>query len=159
MSNLHKDWIRAAVAAGLARIENAKVSVKGVPNKGDNTEIAFEKVVFIIETAEQAANLMKLGDSVRGTTKNDDGVEVLREHPIAELLSYAYGLNCRAKVRADFERQFEDPDKALKKIAALLVKSGQFKNETKALAAARLMQEDTDDETEPDENTEGEASA
>ena len=148
MSNLHKDWIRAAVEQGLARFEEAKVTVKGVPNKGDEKLIAFEKAVFTIETDEQSAALMKLGDAARGTTKNDEGVEVQKEHPVAELLSYAYGLNCRAKIRADFERQFEDPDKALKKIAALLVKSGQFKNEAKALAAARLMQEDTDDEVD-----------
>ncbi len=150
MSNLHKEWIRLAVAAGLARIEYAEVTVKGVPNKGDIKEINFEKVVFTIETAEQSAALMKLGDAARGTTKNDEGTEVPKEHPVAELLTYAYGLNCRAKVRADFERQFEDPDKALKKIAALLVKSGQFKSETKALAAARLMAEDEDAEDESD---------
>lgn len=148
MSNLHKDWIREAVAAGLARIEDATVTVKGVPNAGDLKEIKFDKVVFTIETAEQSAALMALGDKARGTTKNDEGVEVPKEHPVADLLSYAYGLNCRAKVRADFERQFEDPDKALKKIAALLVKGGQFKDETKALAAARLMREDTDDEVD-----------
>ena len=146
MSNLHKDWIRSAVADGLARIEDANVTVKGVPNTGDVKEISFEKVVFTIETAEQATKLMALGATARGTTKNDDGVEVPKEHPVADLLTYAYGLNCRAKVRADFERQFEDPDKALKKIAALLVKSGQFKDEAKALAAARIMREDTDDD-------------
>ena len=146
MSNLHKDWIRSAVSEGLARIENATVTVKGVPNKGDIKEISFEKVVFTIENETTASALMALGAKARGTTKNDEGVEVPKEHPVAELLTYAYGLNCRAKVRADFERQFEDPDKALKKIAALLVKSGQFKDEAKALAAARIMREDTDDE-------------
>ena len=146
MSNLHKEWIRAAVAKGLARIEKAEVTVKGVPNKGDIKEISFEKVIFTIDNDAQSAALMQLGEAARGTTKDDDGKEVPREHPVAELLTYAYGLNCRAKVRADFERQFEDPDKALKKIAALLVKSGQFKDEAKALAAARIMREDTDDE-------------
>ncbi len=148
MSNLHKDWIRAAVAQGLARFEKAKVTVKGVPAPGDTKEIEFDKVVFSIDTAEQAAALMKLGDAARGTTKDKDGKEVPKEHPVSEYLSYAYGLNCRAKVRADFERQFEDPDKALKKIAALLVKSGQYKSEEKALACARLMREDTDDEAD-----------
>ncbi len=148
MSNLHKDWIRAAIDHGLARIEKANVTVKGVPNAGDTKEIEFDKVVFTIETAEQSADLMRLGDTARGTTKDDKGAEVPKEHPVADLLTYAYGLNCRAKVRADFERQFEDPDKALKKIAALLVKSGQFKDEAKALAAARIMREDTDDEVD-----------
>ena len=151
MSNLHKEWIRAAVAEGLARIEDAVVTVKGVPNKGDEKEISFEKVVFTIETEAQSASLMALGAEARGTTKNDEGVEVPKEHPVAELLTYAYGLNCRAKVRADFERQFEDPDKALKKIAALLVKSGQFKDEAKALAAARIMREDTDEDEASDD--------
>ena len=149
---LHKDWIKAAVALGLARTEDATVTVKGVPNKGDIKEISFEKVVFTIEDEASASKLMVEGAKARGTTKNDEGTEVPKEHPVAELLTYAYGLNCRAKVRADFERQFEDPDKALKKIAARLVKSGQFKSETKALAAARLMAEDEDTEDEGDDN-------
>ena len=72
-----------------------------------------------------------------------------KANPLADLLTYAYGLNCRAKVRADFEAQFEDPEKAIKKIADALVKSGRFKSYEKALATARLLEED-EDEDSPD---------
>ena len=148
MSNLHKDWIRSAVAEGLARIEEANVTVKGVPNKGDLKLIPFEKIIFTIDTEAEGARLMAIAEAGRGTTTDDDGKEVPKANPVADLVTYAYGLNCRAKVRADFESKFEDPEKAIKAMAKLLVKSGRFKSEEKALAAARLLQEDDDEEDE-----------
>ena len=146
VSNLHKSWIETAVSKGLARFEDAEITVRNVPNKGDETKVPFKKVAFTIDNPEQASALAAIAEAGRGTTKDDDGNEHPAEHPLATLLTYAYGLNCRAKVRAEFESQYEDPDKALKKIAALLVKSGQFKDEAKALAAARAMREASDDD-------------
>lgn len=141
VSDLHKSFVTAAAAKGLVRFEAAKVTVKNVPNKGDEQEIPFEAAVFTIETPEQAAELFKLAEADRPTVKTDDG-EAPGDNPVATLLGYAYGLNCRAKVRSQFEAKFEDPDKAVKKIAEMLVKSGQFKSFDKALAAAKLMRED-----------------
>lgn len=138
MANLHKPWILSAVEAGLARIAQAKVTVKNVPNKGDVQEVPFDAVEFIVPDAASATKLYELAESAR--TKDDEGV--LSENPLNILLGYAYGLNCRAKVRAQFEARFEDPEKGIKKIAEMLVKTGRFKTYEKALAAARLMQED-----------------
>ena len=137
MANLHKAWITSAVEAGLARIAEAKVTVKNVPNKGDVQEVPFDAVEFILPDAASAQALYSLAETAR--TKDDEGN--LSENPLNILLGYAYGLNCRAKVRAQFEAKFEDPEKAVKKIAEMLVKSGRFKTFDKALAAAKLMQE------------------
>ncbi len=147
MSNLHKSWISDAVAKGLGRIEKASISVKNVPNKGDEKDIPFDKVVFTLTDADSLAALWTLAETARGTEKLEDGTEVPGENPVNTLLTYAYGLNCRAKVRADFESQFVDPDKAVKKIAEMLVKAGQFKSFDKALAAAKAMRE-TDESDE-----------
>jgi hypothetical protein len=144
MSNLHKSWISDAVNKGLARFVPANITVKNVPNKGDEKEIPFEKVEFTVTDDAGIQALWTLGEAARGTVKAEDGTEVPGENPLNTLLTYAYGLNCRAKVRADFERQFEDPDKALKQIAEKLVKSGKFKSYDKALAAAKLLTEDED---------------
>jgi len=146
VSNLHKEWIKNAVSKSLARTTDASITVKDVPNKGDKKDIPFEKVEFALTDADGLTALWALAESARGTVKLEDGTEVPGENPINTLLTYAYGLNCRAKVRADFERQFEDPDKAVKKIAEMLVKSGQFKNYDKALAAAKAMRETADDD-------------
>lgn len=146
MAELHKPWILSALAAGLVRFEDAKVTVKDVPNKGDKQEIPFKSAVFVIDSPESAASLYKLAEADKGTVKAEDGTEVPAENPIGTLLAYAYGLNCRAKVRAQFEARFEDPDKAVKKIAEMLVKAGQFKSFEKALAAAKLMREEPAEE-------------
>lgn len=145
MSELHKPWILAAVAKGLVRFESAKVKINDTPNKGDKHEEPFESAVFVVESATDAANLYNLAETDRGTVKQEDGTEVPGDNPIGVLLGYAYGLNCRAKVRARYEAKYEDPDKAVKKIAEMLVKSGQFKSLDKALAAARLMREEPDE--------------
>jgi hypothetical protein len=141
---LHKAWILAAVAANLARIEEAKVTVKNVPNKGDEKKVPFDHIVFATD-ADSIVKLFALAEAEKGTTKDDDGNEVPNENPLNTLLTYAYGLNCRAKVRAQYEGQFEDPEKGIKKIAEMLVKTGRFKTFEKALAAARLMQEDDEE--------------
>lgn len=148
MSNLHKSWIETAVSEGLARFEDANITVKNVPNKGDNKEIPFKKVVFVLTDAASVTKLYALAEAAKGTTKDDAGNDVPAENPINVLLTYAYGLNCRAKVRADFERQFEDPDKALRKAAEALVKGGLFKDVDKALVAVKAMREESDDEEE-----------
>lgn len=145
MANLHKAWIDTAVEKGLARFEDANVTVKDVPNKGDKQEIAFKKVVFLIDNAKQATELFTLAEAGRRTTTDDEGNEVTGSNPLASFATYAYGLECRAKVRAEFEGKFEDPDKGLKKIADMLVKTGKFKSVEKALAAARLLQESEED--------------
>lgn len=141
MAELHKPWILAAANAGLVRFEDAEVTVKNVPNKGDEKKVPFKAAVFTIENKAQASELYELAEADKGTIKLENGTEVPGDNPIATLLAYAYGLNCRAKVRAQFESQFEDPEKGIKKIAEMLVKTGRFKSFDKALAAARLMQE------------------
>lgn len=146
MAELHKPWILSAQAAGLVRFETAKVTVKDVPNKGDKQEIPFNAASFVLTSAADAAKLYDLAEVDKGTVKLEDGSEVPAENPVATLLAYAYGLNCRAKVRAQFEAKFEDPDKAVKKIAEMLVKAGQFKSFEKALAAAKLMREEPAEE-------------
>jgi len=145
MAELHKPWILAAVAKALVRFEDAKVTVKNVPNKDDIQEVPFKAATFILSSPEDAAALYTLAEADRGTIKLEDGSEVPGDNPVASYLAYAYGLNCRAKVRAQFEAKFEDPDKAVKKIAEMLVKSGAFKSFDKALAAARLMREEVDE--------------
>ncbi len=119
-------------------------------------EIDFDKIVFTPDSETDVAALYVHAETARGKTKGDDGVEVPKANPLADLLTYAYGLNCRAKVRADFEAQFEDPEKAIKKIADALVKSGRFKSYEKALATARLLEEDDDegDEAVPEPDAE-----
>lgn len=146
MANLHKAWILAAAEKNFVRFEDAAVTVKNVPNKGDEKKVDFKAALFTIESPEDAAALYTLAETERTRTKADDGTETIGDNPLATLLAYAYGLNCRAKVRAQFESQFEDPDKAVKKIAEMLVKAGQFKNLDKALAAAKLMREQPEDE-------------
>jgi len=148
MAELHKPWILLAVAAGLARLEDAKVKINDLPNKGDKHEEPFKSVVFDVDSREAASELFDLAEAAKGTVKVEvDGkeTEVPAENPLSVLLGYAYGLNCRAKVRAQYEAKFEDPDKAVKKIAEMLVKSGQFKSLDKALAAAKLMREEPDE--------------
>ena len=145
MSNLHKDWILSAVKGDLARTAEATITVRDVPEKGKTVEVPFEKVEFAIDSGDEMLALWTLAEASRTTVKDDDGKDVQTENPINTLLTYAYGLNCRAKVRAEYERGFEDPDKAIKKIAESLVKSGRFKSFDKALAAAKMLQE-TEDE-------------
>jgi len=146
MAELHKPWILAAASKSLVRFEDAKVTVKNVPTKGDETTVPFKAATFIIGSPEDAAALYTLAEADRGVIKAEDGTETPGENPVATLLAYAYGLNCRAKVRQQFEAGFEDPDKAVKKIADMLVKSGAFKSFDKALAAAKLMREAPEDE-------------
>lgn len=138
----HQDWILAAAEAKLVRFEDAAVTIKGVPTKDAEVKVDFDAAVFVIESAEDAEKLYKLAEDGRGTDAEGNP----KANPLATLLAYAYGLNCRAKVRAQYEAQFEDPDKAVKKIAEMLVKAGQFKSFDKALAAAKLMREQPEDE-------------
>jgi len=145
MAELHKAWILAGVSKSLIRFEDANVTVKNVPEKGNEVKVPFKAATFIIASPEDAAALYTLAEADRGTVKLEDGTEVPGDNPVATLLAYAYGLNCRAKVRAQFEAKFEDPDKAVKKIAEMLVKSNAFKSFDKALAAARLMREEVDE--------------
>jgi hypothetical protein len=140
MAELHKSWITAAQAAGIIRFEDATVTIKDVPNKGDKHEESF-KLARFIASPENLMALWTLADAERGEETLDDGSKVPGENPLNVLLTYAYGLNCRAKVRAQYEAKFEDPEKAIKKIAESLVKAGRFKSYEKALAAARLLQE------------------
>ncbi len=145
--DLHKPWIAEAVSAGLARVEpTAEVTIKDVPNKGDKRTVKFDHIVFLANTPDEFQKLATLAESARGTFKDDDGNDQPDDHPLAKLLTYGYGLNCRAKVRQEDAKQFEDPEKAIKKIADALVKSGKFKSVEKALAAARLLQETDDDD-------------
>ena len=146
MAELHKPWILAALAEGLVRFEDAEVTVKNVPNKGDVQKVPFKAATFNIESPADASALYTIAEADRGTIELEDGTKVPGDNPVGTLLAYAYGLNCRAKVRAQFEGRFEDPDKAVKKIADMLVKSGQFKSFDKALSAAKLMREEPDEE-------------
>jgi len=143
---LHKEWIRTAVAAGLARFVDANVTIKDIPNEGDKKEVPFKKVEFAVSDAADLTKLFTMAEAGKGTTKDEDGKEVPAENPINTLLTYAYGLNCRSKVRITYESQFVDPEAGLKKVANLLVKTGRFKSLEKALAAARAMQEDDSEE-------------
>lgn len=138
---LHKAWVEAAVARGLARYENAEVTINDVPNKGDKHKEAFKRVVFSID-GSTVLDLYNLADAERGVVKDEDGNEVPGENPVNDLLTYAYGLNCRAKVRTQYEAKFVDPEKGDKDMASKLVKSGRFKSFEKALAAVKLMHED-----------------
>lgn len=149
--SLHKAWVLAAVAAGLARLEKASITLKPKASPtGKKEEVPFERAIFLVDSKDDASRLYDLAEKDRGTVtvkdENDKDVEVPDVNDLAKLLTYAYGLNCRTKVRTGFEAQFEDPDKALKKVAENLVKSGQFKNYDKALAAARLMREEPDED-------------
>jgi len=149
MAELHKAWVLAAAAAGLVRFEDAKIKVNDLPNPGDKHEEPFKVAIFEITTALRASELFELAEADKGTIKVEvDGkeTEVPADNPVGVLLGYAYGLNCRAKVRADFAKQFEDPDKAIKSIAEKLVKSGRFKSFDKALAAAKMLREIEDTE-------------
>lgn len=144
--DIHKEWVAKAVEAGLARYEDAKVTIKDIPNKGDVKEVDFKKVVFSVDNAAELAKLFTLAEAGKGTTKDEAGKEVPGENPVNTLLTYAYGLNCRSRVRIGYESQFIDPEAAIKKIANALVKAGRFKSFEKAMAAARLLQEDESDE-------------
>lgn len=142
MAELHKAWIMAAEAAGLVRFESANVKINDVPNKGDEHLEPFQRAIFVLSDEASASKLYGIAEAGKGTVKDEDGNESPAENPLATLLTYAYGLNCRAKVRTTYEAKFEDPDKAIKQIAEKLVKSGRFKSYDKALAAARLLQEE-----------------
>lgn len=161
---LHKPWIAGLVEKGLARFEKAEITISAKTSPtGKDEAIPFTdggKVVFALETPEQARELFEIAEANKGTqTVKVDGkeVEVPAENPINVLLTYAYGLNCRAKIRADFESAHEDPEKANVKLAKALVSSGKIKprkgeDEAKtmarALAYAKALGEADEDDDE-----------
>ncbi len=144
MAEIHKSWVTEAGTKNLLRFVDAEVRVskdekKGIPS--DQVE-KFQAAEFSLATEEDLASLWALAEASRDTYKDEDGNEKRSDNPINTLLTYAYGLTCRQRVRQNVEARFEDPDKAVRKIADLLVKTGKFKSVEKAMAFIKASQED-----------------
>jgi hypothetical protein len=133
-NDIHDSWVLQAEKSNLVRFEDAEVTIRDA-EKGTETKVPFKAAVFTIETPEQAAEAFKLAEADRKTDKDGN----LKANPVASLLAYAYGLQCRAYVRSANEPQ--DPDAAIKKVAAVMFKTKMFPTMELALTAARAMKE------------------
>lgn len=145
-SELHKAFVLKAAEAGLVRFVDAAITLKAKASPtGKDEKVPFRAAEFLLSSREDAARLYDLAEETKGTVKDESGKEIPADNPVPILIEYAYGLNCRAKVRAQFEAKNEDPEKADKKMAETLVKNGRFKSFEKALAAVKLMHEDDEE--------------
>ena len=131
MEFTHDGWVTKAAEAGLVSFKDATVSIKN--EAGEVTEVPFQQAVFAINTADEASKLFNLAEAER-----KDG----KANAISTAIGYAYGLGCRAAIRA--ASMPADPDKALKAVAKSLLKAfpKKYKTEEQALVAARAMAEE-----------------
>ncbi len=144
---IHKEWVLKAGNQNLVRFVDGEVKVskdekKGIPS--DQVE-AIKVAEFTLASVEDLKSLWDLAEAGRDTYKDADGNEKTGDNPINTLLGYAYGLGCRQRARTNVEGRFEDPDKAVRKIAELLVKAGNFKSVEKAIAFVKASREDNEE--------------
>lgn len=107
--------IRDAVTVGSLRISKAVVSIAAEKARTEaDVKIEYERV----DVLAPEGSLVLYGSQDKA---NQD-------------LSYAWDLGVRSKVRAAFLVTVTDPDKELRKMAALGVKAGLFTTEEEGLA-------------------------
>ena len=109
-----------AVSAGHLRITAAKVTIAAEKAKSaENVEIEYPRVDILDEPG--ALVLYGAQEKVFADT------------------TYAWDLGVRSKIRQAFLNTIVDPDKDLRKMAALGVKAGLYKTEDEGLAALKAL--------------------
>jgi hypothetical protein len=143
MPQNHQSWVNEAAKEQLVRFEPGVVKVNRKDENGKDvaTEVPFEAAIFTVNSEAEINRLFELAEQAREEYEDKDGNKVLTENEVVQCLAYGYGLKVRAKVRTSYEKQFEDPDKNLRKVAALLVALGKFKTIETAMEAARALQQ------------------
>lgn len=114
--------IQKAVDGGNLRISTAKVTIAAEKAKAaENVEIEYPRVDILDEVGALA--LYGSQEKVFADT------------------TYAWDLGVRSKIRQAFLNTVVDPDKDLRKMAALGVKAGLFESEEAGLAALKAQRE------------------